>query len=72
MFTHDEINLICIFNTASRTGLIEELTALQTQLEPDEVELSMLSRSALSKLQTMSDEDFVSIDFVPDYGDEEE
>lgn len=38
-FTHDEINLITIYNTGRHAGLIEELTAMRGYLEEDETEL---------------------------------
>ena len=37
-FTHDEINLMAIYNTGTRAGLIDELTAMRKYLEPDETE----------------------------------
>ena len=60
-FTHDEINLICIYNTGSRERLIAELTEMQSHLIPDETELIELTASALGKLGKMSDADFDSI-----------
>jgi len=39
MFTFDETNLMCIYNTGSRLGLIAELTSMQKHLEADETEL---------------------------------
>lgn len=71
-FTFDETNLICIYNTGSRLGLISELTAMQTHLEADETELLELTRSALEKLHAMSDGDFAALEFVPDYGEDEQ
>ena len=32
-------NLLCIYNTGSRTGLIDALTEMRGHLEPDEAEL---------------------------------
>ena len=49
-FTFDEINLMCICNTGSRTGLIEKRTDMRRQLEPGETELLELTDSALHKL----------------------
>ena len=37
-FTIEERNLICIYNTGSRTGLLSELTQMKTHLEQDETE----------------------------------
>ena len=38
-FIFEEINLMCIYNTGSRTGLIEALNEMRGHLEPDETEL---------------------------------
>lgn len=74
MFTFDETNLICIYNTGSRTGLISELAAMQTHLEPEDAELAALTGSALSKLHAMSNEEYALLSemLVPDYGELEE
>ena len=33
-FTFDEINLMCIYNTGTRAGLVQALTDMRGQLEP--------------------------------------
>ena len=35
-FTFEEMNLMCIYNTGSRTGLIEALTEMCGELAPEE------------------------------------
>ncbi len=60
-FTLEEKNLICIYNTGSRTGLISELTKMQTHLEQDETELLELAQSVMDKVTAMSDGEFDSI-----------
>ena len=60
-FTVEETNLICIYNTGSREGLISELSKMQTHLQKDETELLELTHSVMSKLDAISDEDFDSI-----------
>ena len=60
-FTFEEMNLMCIYNTGSRTGLMEALTEMHGELSPEETELRELTDSALMKLQAMSDAEF---DFV--------
>ena len=50
-FTFEEMNLMCIYNTGSRTGLIEALTEMRGYLTPEETELRELTDSALQKLQ---------------------
>ena len=42
-FTFDEINLMCIYNTGTRAGLMQALTDMRGQLEPDEAELLELT-----------------------------
>ena len=46
-FTFEETNLLCIYNTGSRTGLIEALTEMCGELSPEEAELRELTDSAL-------------------------
>ena len=43
-FTFEEMNLMCIYNTGSRTGLIEALTEMRGYLTPEETELRELTR----------------------------
>lgn len=59
--TLEERNLICIYNTGSRTGLLSELTQMQTHLEQDETELLELALSVMDKVTAMSDGEFDSI-----------
>ena len=66
-FTFEETNLLCIYNTGSRTGLVEALTEMRGELSPEEAELRELTDSALSKLKTMSDEKFAQLELYPDF-----
>ena len=66
-FTFEETNLLCIYNTGSRTGLIEALIEMCGELSPEETELRELTDSALSKLKTMSDEEFAQLELYPDF-----
>ena len=50
-FTFEETNLLCIYNTGSRTGLMEALTTMCGELASEETELRELTDSALTKLQ---------------------
>ena len=52
-FTFEEMNLMCIYNTGSRTGLIDSLREMRGELAPEETELRELTDSALGKLQAM-------------------
>lgn len=68
-FTVEETNLICIYNTGTREGLLEELSEMQTHLEQDETELIELTKSVINKISAMSDGDFedVIVELVADF-----
>ena len=66
-FTFEETNLLCIYNTGSRTGLIEALIEMCGELSPEETELRELTDSALSKLQAVTDEEFAQLELYPDF-----
>lgn len=59
--TVEEMNLICIYNPGTKTGLIDELSEMQNYLEQDETELVELVQSVINKIATMSDGEFESI-----------
>ena len=71
-FTNDEMNLMCIYDTGSRTGLMKALSEMRKELSTDEVELRMLTDSTLNKLSAMSDEDYEKLELYPDFDDEED
>ena len=66
-FTFEEMNLLCIYNNGSRTGLIDALTEMRGELSPEEAELRELTDSALSKLRAMSDAEFAELELYPDF-----
>ena len=68
-FTFEETNLLCIYNTGSRTGLIESLTDMRQELAPDEHQLRSLTDSVLDKLQNMTDDQFAQLELYPDFGE---
>lgn len=68
-FTKDELSLISIYNTGDRKSTIEEITEMQTYLEDDEVELADLTASVLRKLDSISDDEYESLDLYPDFDD---
>lgn len=70
-FTNDELNLMCIYDTGTRTGLIEALTTMREQLEEDETELMQMTDSALKKLNAMSDADYEALELFPDFDEED-
>lgn len=72
MFTNDKINLMCIYNTGMREGLITELTQMHGYLGAEEAALLALVDSALGKLQNMSDTEYAALDLFPDFNVEAE
>ena len=66
-FTFEEMNLMCIYNTGSRTGLIDSLRDMRGELSPEESELRALTDSALDKLQAMTDAEFAELELYPDF-----
>lgn len=67
MFTNDEINLMCIYNTGTREGLIAELTQMRGYLGAEETELLALTDSALGKLPNMNNAEYAELDLFPDF-----
>ena len=66
-FTNDEMNLMCIYQSDSRSGLIAALTEMRGYLDEDEAGLRELTDSALCKLQTMTDDEFAELELYPDF-----
>lgn len=69
-FLSDEMNLMCIYDTGSRTGLMNALSEMQKELSTDEIELRELTDSTLNKLSAMSDEDYAKLELYPDFDDD--
>ena len=72
VFNNDEMNLMCIYDTGSRTRLMKALSEMRKELSEDEVELRELTDSTLNKLSAMSDEDYEKLELYPDFDDEED
>ena len=70
-FTNEELNLMCIYDTGTRTGLIEALSTMREQLEADETELIQMTDSAIRKLSAMSDADYAALELFPDFNEED-
>ena len=68
-FTKDELSLISIYNTGDREGTIKEISDMRMYLEDDENELVELTASVLRKLESISDDEFESLDLYPDFDD---
>ena len=71
-FSNDEMNLMCIYDTGNRTGLINVLLEMRKELSVDETELLALTDSTIEKLSTMSDADYDGLELYPDFDDEED
>ena len=65
--THYEQQLMAIYNTGTRLGLIQALNDMRTYLDDDQPELMEATDSAIAKLNAMTDEEFESLDLVPDF-----
>ena len=66
-FTNDEMNLMCIYDTGDRTGLIKALSEMRKELSTEEIELCEMTDSVLKKLSTMSDADYEKLELYPDF-----
>ena len=71
-FSIEELNLMCIYDTGTRSGLIAGLEKISTDLAPEDAELSQLIQSALKKLTTMSDQEYGELILVPDYKEDDD
>lgn len=69
--TNDEMNLMCIYDTGDRVGLIAALTEMRKELGVDEADLRELTNSAIAKLSVMSDEDYEKLELYPDFDEDE-
>jgi len=65
--THYEQQLMAIYNTGTRLGLIQALNDMRTYLDDDQPELMEATDSAIAKLNAMTDEEYESLDLVPDF-----
>ena len=70
-FSIEELNLMCIYDTGTRAGLITGLEKIALELAPEEAELSDMIQSALIKLTAMSDEEYGELILVPDYKEDD-
>ena len=71
IFSNDEMNLICIYDTGTRTGLIDAMSEMKKELAEEEIELCDMTDSAINKLKAMTDEEYEEMEFYPDFDDEE-
>ena len=71
-FSIEELNLMCIYDTGTRAGLMAGLEKIALEFAPEEAELAELIQSALKKLTTMSDQEYGELILVPDYKEEDD
>ena len=69
--THEERQLMSIYNTGTRLGLLEALVNMRTYLSKDETELRDLTDSAIQKLRFMTDGEYEALDLMPDFDAED-
>ena len=69
VFSNDEINVMCIYDTGSREGLIGKLKEMREYLDPDQAELRADMDSCVKKLEAMTDEQYAALadTLVPDF-----
>ena len=65
--THDEMNLLCIYQKNTRVSTMDAITAMQQYLEKDERELWEMSEALLDKLEKMTDMEFDELEKFPDF-----
>ena len=65
--THYEQQLMAIYNTGTRLGLIQALIDMRTYLDDDQPELMEATDSAIAKLNAMTDSEFEELDLIPDF-----
>ena len=70
--TYEEQQLMALYNgSGTRAGLIAELKKMRGYLGDEDAELKELTDSATRKLETMSDEDYATLDLFPDFDPED-
>ena len=68
-FTIEEINLMCIYDTGTRQGLMDALKAMYSDLLPEEAELRQLTENVLARLNGMRDDEYAQMQesLIPAY-----
>ena len=68
-FTIEEINLMCIYDTGTRQGLMDALNAMLGDLLPEEVQLRQLTESVLARLNGITDDEYAKMQesLIPAY-----
>ncbi len=63
MFSQDEINLMCIYDTSSRTELLSQLRFSFPYIE--NTELKAITETVIDKLGLMTDGEFSRLELLP-------
>ena len=71
-FTIQELNLICIYDPGTRTGLIAELSNMTSYLTQEETELKNLATAVIEKISGMTDEEYAALTRNTDFTFDEE
>ena len=68
-FTIEEVNLMCIYDTGTRQGLMDALKAMLGDLLPEEAELRQLTENVLARLDGMTDDEYAQMQesLIPAY-----
>ena len=68
-FTIEEINLMCIYDTGTRQGLMDALKAMHSDLLSEEAELRQLTENVLARLNGMTDDEYAQMQesLIPAY-----
>jgi hypothetical protein len=69
IFTVEEVNLMCIFDTTSRSTLLTDLIDAVTDFEDELFEIAV---PLIERLSKMSDAEFAALELYPEYDDYEE
>lgn len=62
-FTFDEINLMCIYDTSDRQGLMVQLQEAMPHIENEE--LKEITATVISKLADMTDDEYTETELKP-------
>ncbi|MBQ2663674.1 MAG: transposon-transfer assisting family protein [Clostridia bacterium] len=68
-FTQEEINLICMYDTAGRQELHRQITYSIPIIEDSD--LKALAQSVLNKLERITDAEFDSMELIPSVAPED-
>lgn len=64
-FSAEEQMVMMLYSPGTRRGLTSELNTMKRELSPTERKLRRLADSILGKLETLTDEEFESLDLFP-------